>query len=126
MSRDPYTIPQELFVDLGCFEKICESLTLVKEEAAQVGVVRSPFVHAHLHISPPPHTHIFSYPLQNPDESCALVCQVFRAFTSVMKKCPVTREGFERRVGHYRLSQLVSAITKPSIDLLQEALNMVR
>ena len=27
---------QELFVDLGCFEKICESLTLVKEEASQV------------------------------------------------------------------------------------------
>ena len=65
--------------------------------------------------------------LQKPDESCVLVCQVFRAFTSVMKRCPVTREGFERRVGHYRLSQLVSSVMQLSINLhvLQAALNMV-
>ena len=54
-----------------------------------------------------------------------LVCQVFRAFTAVMKNCPITREWFERRVGHYRLTQLVSTITQPSINLLQEAMNMV-
>ena len=54
-----------------------------------------------------------------------LVCQVFRAFTAVMKNCPTTREWFERRVGHYRLTQLVSTITQPTINLLQEAMNMV-
>ena len=35
-THNLFCMTQELFVDLGCFEKICECLTLVKEEASQV------------------------------------------------------------------------------------------
>ena len=42
-----------------------------------------------------------------------------------MERSEMLREGFEQRVGHTKLSQLVSAVTPPTKDILQAALDMV-
>ena len=59
-------------------------------------------------------------------ESSVLVCAMFRAFRAVMERNAAAREGFEARVGHHNLAHAVSAITPPTTDVLQQALEMVR
>ena len=81
---------------LGCYEKTSEVLKLVAEEASQ-----------------------------NETEARQLVCSLFKAFSSVTRNCPGTRQDFENRVSHHDLLDQITKVTAPTEEILQEALNMV-
>ena len=53
-----------------------------------------------------------------------LVCKIFTSFSAVMENSETQRESFEQRVGHTKLSKLVSEVTAPTKDILQAGLDM--
>lgn len=114
---------KKLFVEVGCFEKICEVLSTVKDEAKKV----HPPTHTHTYT--PHSTHSFSptptCSLQYPEEASVLACLVFSAFSAVMKGSDdKIKESFEQRIGHTQLTKLVSEMTPPTKSILQAGLDM--
>ena len=73
-------------------------------------------MHVHVHVS---------IALQDSEKACSLLCSMLRALVAVVTGSSELRESLEVTVGYTHISDLISDLCTPNMEILQEALNMV-